>query len=130
MAGKAFETLASKITSHDRRFIRKALDISEQVHEILDMKSMSQKAFAQLLGKKESEVSKWLSGIHNLTIDSITKMEDVLGCDIIATPKRSCKEYPSYENYKKIIFQSQKKAAGKAAFLVNSLFTIRIPSFI
>jgi len=44
---------------------------------------MSQKELASKLGKRESEVSKWLSGEHNLTVKSLLKMEAVLGKPIV-----------------------------------------------
>lgn len=59
------------------------LAISNKVQSILDQRGIKQKEFAQLLGKKPSEVSKWLTGLHNLTLKSITKMEVALGVDLI-----------------------------------------------
>ena len=36
-----------------------------------------------MLGKKPSEITKWLSGLHNLTLKSITKMEVALGVNLM-----------------------------------------------
>ena len=36
-----------------------------------------------MLGKRPSEVTKWLSGLHNLTLKSITKMEVALGVNLM-----------------------------------------------
>ena len=44
-----------------------------------------QRDFAKALGKTETEVSRWLSGTHNLTLATIAKMATVLGDDIITT---------------------------------------------
>ena len=44
---------------------------------------MSQKEFARLMGKTETEVSRWLSGTHNLTIATICKISAALNEDII-----------------------------------------------
>ena len=44
---------------------------------------MSQKEFARLMGKTETEVSRWLSGTHNLTMATICKISAALGEDII-----------------------------------------------
>ena len=71
------------------RFVDKNLDISQQVYAILKEKGWSQKDLAQELGKSDAEVSKWLSGTHNLTLRSITKMEAVLEQDIITTPLKA-----------------------------------------
>ncbi|MBZ9630983.1 helix-turn-helix domain-containing protein [Salegentibacter sp. LM13S] len=60
------------------------LAISNKVQAILDQRDIKQKEFAEMLGKKPSEVSKWLTGLHNLTLKSITKMEVALGVDLIS----------------------------------------------
>lgn len=44
---------------------------------------MSQKEFARLMGKTETEVSRWLSGTHNLTIATICKISAALNEDVI-----------------------------------------------
>lgn len=36
-----------------------------------------------MLGKKESEISKWMRGTHNFTIDTITSIENALGTPIL-----------------------------------------------
>jgi len=81
------------IPEENARFTDKNLDISEQVYALLEKKGLSQKEFAQLLGKNESEVSKWLSGLHNLTLKSIARMEAALGEDIIITPQQTQAKY-------------------------------------
>ena len=57
--------------------------ISNRIYDILDAKGMSQKEFAQLMGKTETEASRWLSGTHNLTMATICKISIALGEDII-----------------------------------------------
>ena len=57
--------------------------IANRVYDILAKKGLTQKEFAKLLGKTETEVSRWLSGTHNLTIATIAKMTVALGQDII-----------------------------------------------
>ena len=42
---------------------------------------------AQRLGKTETEVSRWLSGTHNLTLSTICKISTALGEDIVTVPK-------------------------------------------
>lgn len=55
------------------------LAISNKVQAILNQRGIKQKEFATILNKKPSEVSKWLSGLHNLTLKNITKMQVALG---------------------------------------------------
>jgi transcriptional regulator with XRE-family HTH domain len=49
---------------------------------------MTQKDLADLLGKKESEISKWMTGTHNFTIRSIAKIERALNVSIFDIEKK------------------------------------------
>ncbi len=57
--------------------------IANRVYDLLEERGMSQRDLARALGKTETEVSRWLSGTHNLTIATIAKMATVLGDDVI-----------------------------------------------
>lgn len=94
---KVVERLKAKITPENRIFVKKNLAISEQITTILKEKGWSQKELAGRLGKTESEVSKLLSGLHNLTLKSISKFEAELGEDIIVTPLEACEKYKTTE---------------------------------
>lgn len=57
--------------------------IANRIYDILHEKGLSQKDFARMMGKTETEVSRWLSGTHNMTMATICKISSVLGEDII-----------------------------------------------
>lgn len=59
------------------------VSIANRIYTLLEERGMSQRDFAKVLGKTETEVSRWLSGTHNLTIATIAKMAVALGDDII-----------------------------------------------
>ncbi|MEN3322233.1 helix-turn-helix transcriptional regulator [Mariniflexile soesokkakense] len=65
------------------RFIERNLAITEKVCNVLKERNIKKTEFANMLGKSPSEVTKWLSGLHNLTLKSITKMEEALGINLI-----------------------------------------------
>ena len=65
--------------------------IANRIYNILERRGMSQKDFAQLMGKTETEVSRWLSGTHNLTMATICRISTALGEDIIQVPNSSYK---------------------------------------
>jgi transcriptional regulator with XRE-family HTH domain len=44
---------------------------------------MKQKDLALLLGKKEAEISKWMRGTHNFTIDTLVSIEKALRAPIM-----------------------------------------------
>ena len=75
------------------KFIEKNLEIVDKVHNTLKERNLSKADFAKLLGKKPSEVSRWLTGMHNLTLKSIIKMETALDIDLIYTKPQIKHEY-------------------------------------
>ncbi len=69
------------------------IDIVNRIHDLLKEKNMTQRQLASLLGKKESEVSRWLTGSHGFTISTIAKISAVLEESIIEVPKRKVPNY-------------------------------------
>lgn len=74
-------------------FIKKNLAISEKVRLAMEKKGWKSQDLAQAMGKSPSEVSKWLSGMHNLTLKSIIKMEQALGISLLHTEPVKQYEY-------------------------------------
>jgi transcriptional regulator with XRE-family HTH domain len=91
MGSKFFEEALKNVPKDSKIFAKKSLDIIDAVHILLEQKGMTQKDLAKKLGKSESEISKWLSGLHNLTLKSIAKLESVLDDDIIIINKEPIK---------------------------------------
>lgn len=60
-----------------------SIGITKRIMDILEMKGLKQKDFANLMGKSESEISKWLQGTHNFTIETILKIQAKLKVDIL-----------------------------------------------
>jgi ribosome-binding protein aMBF1 (putative translation factor) len=60
-----------------------SFSISERISEVLKERGLSQKDFARMMDKRESEVSKWLTGRHNFTIQTIARIEHALGMRLI-----------------------------------------------
>jgi|GEM_PF-495880 len=64
------------------RFVDHSFDVVNKIHAILEKQGKTQRDLAVMLGKNESEVSKWMRGTHNFTLKSIAKIEAVLGENI------------------------------------------------
>ena len=58
--------------------------IAERLSSLLDKKGMSQRQFAEKMGKRESEISKWLTGRHNFTTNTLARISLALGEPIVA----------------------------------------------
>lgn len=90
---KLFDEALNQVPDEIKRFVDHSFDVVDQIHEILDHQGKTQRDLAAMLGKKESEISKWMRGTHNFTIKSIAKIESVLGERIITTPTKALKSY-------------------------------------
>ncbi|MDD6888747.1 MAG: helix-turn-helix transcriptional regulator [Bacteroidales bacterium] len=73
-----------KVNPEVRRIVNLSFEIVDRIHTILNEKGMKQKDLAERLGKNESEISKWMRGTHNFTIDTLVSIEDALGEPIIS----------------------------------------------
>lgn len=59
--------------------------IATEIENLMKKRGLSKKQFADALGKKPSEVTKWLSGQHNFTIRTIAMLSNFFGKPIIRT---------------------------------------------
>jgi antitoxin component HigA of HigAB toxin-antitoxin module len=85
MNSERFKRANERANPEHKAFVSKNLDVIEQVLQLMDKKGWTQKTLAQQLDKSESEISKWLSGLHNFTFQAIVKLEQVLGTPILVT---------------------------------------------
>lgn len=83
----AFEALRASIPRAQRIRHFLALDLADHITHILHERHKSRRWLAQRLGKTDSELSKWLSGTHNLTLDSVAKLSDALEEDLLVSTR-------------------------------------------
>jgi transcriptional regulator with XRE-family HTH domain len=76
---------AKRNSADVKSMVRRSMSTASLIADILANRGISQKEFAKKLGKKESEISKWLRGTHNFTFKTIGKIEDVLGVSLMYT---------------------------------------------
>jgi predicted transcriptional regulator len=88
MASKFHKKAISRITPEMRALMVKSLEIISQVHAILDKHNISQKQLASMLDISPPAVSKMLSPGGNLEINTIVKLELLLGEPILTTPQK------------------------------------------
>ena len=80
---RIIEARRGKVSPDARRCVDLSFKIVDRIHSILEEKGLKQKDLANLLGKNESEISKWMRGTHNFTIETISSIESVLGVPIL-----------------------------------------------
>ncbi|MBO6025790.1 MAG: helix-turn-helix transcriptional regulator [Bacteroidales bacterium] len=57
--------------------------ISNKIYDLMESKGLSKVQFAQALGRRPCEVTKWLSGQHNFTIRTIAMLTTFFGEPLI-----------------------------------------------
>jgi len=78
-----FEKCLSNVAPEVREEVRLNMDIANRIYDILQARNMTQREFAALMGKRESEISRWLTGSHGFTTATLAKISTVLGDPIV-----------------------------------------------
>lgn len=61
-----------------------SFEISDRIFELMNKRGLSKKQFADALGRRPSEITKWLSGQHNFTIATLSMLSTFFGQPIIS----------------------------------------------
>lgn len=80
---KILDEIRQSISPEMKMQMELSVAIANRIYDVLEAKGLSQKDFAKMMGKTETEVSRWLSGTHNLTLATLCKISVALGQDII-----------------------------------------------
>lgn len=105
-------------------FVNKSLAIIDQINTIMDRKGWSQKRLATELGKHESEISKWFSGMHNFTLETISKVEAALDHEIILTDMKAREKYFLFNEPHNFISYKVKRHYAVSAGLLESSYAM------
>ncbi|MCC6413623.1 MAG: helix-turn-helix transcriptional regulator [Saprospiraceae bacterium] len=57
--------------------------LAAKIFDAMEAKGLSQKQFAEKIGKRPSMIRHWLSGGHNFTVDTLTDIQRVLGVRLL-----------------------------------------------
>jgi transcriptional regulator with XRE-family HTH domain len=87
------QQIRDRITPEESRFVDDNMAIVDFIYDMLKEKGMKSSDLAKALGKTPAEISKWLSGTHNLTLMSLTKIAVALNETIIMTPAQARAKY-------------------------------------
>ena len=77
--------IMNNIDEDKLRRTRDRMLVANKIADALKTKGISQKRFAKMTGRSESEVSEWLSGDRNFTIDTLSDIQKFLGIDLLNT---------------------------------------------
>ena len=80
---KIIEERRRQVSPEVRERVSLSFQIVDRIHEILEERNLRQKDLALMLGKSEAEISKWMRGTHNFTIDTVVAIEEALQAPVL-----------------------------------------------
>jgi len=83
-AKEAYRKMVNSIPEEIRMSIDLSFDISNRIASLMEERNLSKKQLAEALGKRPSEITKWLSGQHNFSLRTIAKLSTFFRKPIIS----------------------------------------------
>ena len=84
-----FQQILSSVPQDIITEIDLSFAIATEIEFLMRKRGLTKKQFADALGKRPSEITKWLSGQHNFTIRTIAMLSNFFGAPIIHTETRT-----------------------------------------
>lgn len=78
-----FIQLVESISAAQKEEARLSFDIADRIAQLMQEHGLSKKQLADALGRRPSEITKWLSGQHNFTLRTIAMLSTFFGKAII-----------------------------------------------
>ncbi|MBD5180751.1 MAG: helix-turn-helix transcriptional regulator [Bacteroidales bacterium] len=83
-AKTSLRELLSCVSPEERAEARLSFQISNRLDALMKEKGLSKKQFADAIGKRPSEITRWLSGEHNFTISTLAMLSSYFNKPIIS----------------------------------------------
>ena len=80
---KLFRQCLAAIPKEQAAAFELSFSIADRLDAVLKEKGVTQHELAVRLHKRDSEVSKWLTGRHNFTLNTLSMIESALGAKLI-----------------------------------------------
>jgi len=118
MRSKVAERMLAKMPEDIKIFTDKYADLIVLINHTLKEKGLTQKALADRMDKRPSEIHKWLSGEHNFTLRSVAKLEAELGLTLleVPNPKKTEREFTTSNGAKLNLYVNKTGYASTDSF--------------
>ena len=83
-ATRTLREMLGPIPEEIRKETELSFEISDRIYALMNERGLSKKQFADALGRRPSEITKWLSGQHNFTIATLAMLSTFFGQPIIS----------------------------------------------
>lgn len=98
-----FEQCVANVAPEVMEEVNLNIDIANRIYDLLKAKNLTQHEFASRMGKRDSEISRWLTGTHGFTTATLAKISAILGEPIVEVRRDPETKYvfmsmPSYNS--------------------------------
>jgi transcriptional regulator with XRE-family HTH domain len=93
--------------------ISKRMKLADQIDNVLMSRGLTNQEFAFMMGKKPSEITRWLSGTHNFTTETLWEIERVLKIQLLTSSTPDEKVVNEMEEFRTFIADEVQKALLK-----------------
>ena len=78
-----FKQMLAAVPADIQQEVDLELAISNRINDLMAQRGLTKLEFAQALGKRPGEVTKWLSGQHNCTIRTLSSLSVFFGESLV-----------------------------------------------
>ncbi len=82
---KILKDILNQISEEEQYITDRKMLVAAKISRALERKGIQKKQFADMLGVQPSVVTRWLSGTHNFTVETLAKIEYLLNINLINT---------------------------------------------
>jgi transcriptional regulator with XRE-family HTH domain len=107
------EELRNETSPQMSQQISKRMKLAAQIDDVLMSRGLTNQEFAFMMGKKPSEITRWLSGTHNFTTETLWEIERVLNIQLLTSSVPAEKVMKETEELRTFIADEVQKALMK-----------------
>ena len=79
----SFQDMMAIVSPEVNEEMHLSFSISNRIDELMRERGLNKKQFAEALGRRPCEITKWLSGQHNFTLKTLAMLSAFFGKTII-----------------------------------------------
>jgi len=82
-SSELIDSFLNEISLYQQKKTRRKMMLAARIADALKERGLKKKDLASLMNKHPSEITKWLSGTHNFTAETLWEIGDALGINLI-----------------------------------------------
>ena len=79
-----YREMVAQVPPEIKEEINLSFAISNKIDSLMKERGLSKKQFADQIGKRPSEITRWLSGQHNFTVSTLAMLSTFFGKSILS----------------------------------------------